>query len=82
MAWRKFPGQRSNQCHNSDNAGSLTTRPPGNSLIYDFFHQYSSAVLVCGFPIVSVSFSVRVIPVFGSVSSTSVYFEVFEGAWC
>ena len=28
---QNFPGQVSNLCHNSDNAGSLTTRPPGNS---------------------------------------------------
>ena len=27
----KFPGEKSNLCHSSDNAESLTTRPPGNS---------------------------------------------------
>ena len=26
-----FPGQELNLCHSSDNAGSLTTRPPGNA---------------------------------------------------
>ena len=29
----KFPGQGLNLSHSSDSAGSLTTRPPGNSLI-------------------------------------------------
>ena len=27
----KFPGQGLNPCHSSDNARSLTNRPPGNS---------------------------------------------------
>jgi len=27
----KFPGQGMNPCHSSDNAKSLTPRPPGNS---------------------------------------------------
>ena len=30
---RKFPDQGSNLCHRSDNAKSLTARPPGNSSI-------------------------------------------------
>ena len=28
---QKFPGQGSDLHHSSDNAGSLTTKPPGNS---------------------------------------------------
>ena len=32
----KFLGQRWNLCHNSDNAGSLTSRPPGNSIGHIF----------------------------------------------
>ena len=32
---RKFPGQGSNLRHSSDNAGSLTARPPGSSLAHN-----------------------------------------------
>ena len=31
---QKFPGQGSNLCHNSDKAGSLTARLPGNSHLH------------------------------------------------
>jgi len=33
---QKFPGQGSNPYHSSDNALSLTTRPPENSSLYVF----------------------------------------------
>ena len=34
---QKFPDQESNSCHSSDNARSLTTRPPGNYLSHNNF---------------------------------------------
>ena len=33
----KFPGQGSNMSHSSDNAESLTARPPRNSTFFSFF---------------------------------------------
>ena len=34
---QKFLGQGLNLCQGSDNAESLTGRPPGNSIVYRFF---------------------------------------------
>ena len=34
---QKFPGQRSNICHSSENTRSSTARPPGNSFFFFFF---------------------------------------------
>ena len=49
---QKFWGQRLNLNHGSDNAKSLTTRPPGNSLVFlnlswfTMFHVYSKVILL------------------------------------
>ena len=39
QAVQKFPGQGSNPSSGSDNAESLTTRPPGNSCSWGFHHH-------------------------------------------
>lgn len=47
----KFPGQglnlhhSSDPCHNSDNTGSLPTKPPGNSILYLPFYAFHQHLL-------------------------------------
>ena len=48
---QKFPGQGTNPSHSSDNAKSLTTRPPGNSQTYaTFSSSYSHTCSIWKFP--------------------------------
>jgi len=47
----KFPDQGSNPQHSSDNARSLTTRPPGNSRYKIFFMFSTLGCLTVGRPI-------------------------------